>query len=69
MATLRELRERNLLTQEGLAKQVGVTPGAIYKMEAGKTRRPRFSVLRKLGEVLQVDPLSIDFGGQAGKGA
>lgn len=62
MATLRELRERKLLTQKELAEKVGVSPGAIYKMEAGKTARPRFPVLRKLGEVLEVDPKTITFG-------
>lgn len=64
MTTLRELRERKLLTQEELARQIGLSSGAIYKMESGKTKRPRYSVLRKLGEVFEVDPLSIEFTGQ-----
>ena len=61
MPTLRELRERKLLTQKELAEKAHLSPGTIYKIESGKTGRPRFSVLRKLGEALQVDPLAIDF--------
>lgn len=67
MPTLRELRERKLLTQKELAQKIGVSPGAIYKMESGKTGRPRFSVMRKLGEVLEIDPNTISFGDEREK--
>lgn len=67
LASLRELREHRLLTQKELAERVGVSAGAIYKMESGKTGRPRFPVLRKLGEVLDVDPNTITFGEEAKK--
>lgn len=66
MPRLKELREHKLLTQKELAERVGVSPGAIYKIESGKTGRPRFPVLRKLAEVLEIDPREIEFGGQHG---
>lgn len=66
MAGLKELREGKLLTQQELAEKVGVTASTIYRLEAGKAQ-PRFKVLRKLGEVLEVDPKTITFGDEQRK--
>ena len=51
---LKEARIAKNITQEDLAKYVGVTKGAIGNYEAGISS-PRDSILIKLMEVLQID--------------
>lgn len=52
---LRIARERALLTQEELAARAGVQPFTISRIERNKVE-PRFSTIRKLAEVLGMDP-------------
>ena len=51
-------RERAGLTQDQLARLVGVTQGTVAKYEAGK-RMPSWPVLRKLAEHLKCDPIDL----------
>ena len=60
MATLREIRERNALSQRDLARLAGVSPTTILHIEAGR-RRARPSTRRKLAKALRVLPRDIDF--------
>jgi len=68
MATLRELRERKLLTQAELADKLGVTAGAISQIERGVTR-PRFKLTRRIGEFFGIEPTELEFGDQAKEAA
>ena len=54
---LRNLRKENNLTQEELAKIIGVSPGAIGLYEQG-SRVPRNSIMKKIAEHFSV---SIDY--------
>jgi transcriptional regulator with XRE-family HTH domain len=58
MPTLRELRENAVLTQDELAKKIGVTPTAISHWETG-SKRPRAKNIRKLAIALGVTPQEI----------
>lgn len=60
MPTLRELRERAVLTQAELADLAGVTPATVSDLEMGK-RKPRPSTIRKLGKALKVKAAEIEF--------
>lgn len=53
MLEIKEARLAKGLTQEQLAKAVGVTQGAVAQWENGLTH-PAFAVLRKLAEALGV---------------
>jgi transcriptional regulator with XRE-family HTH domain len=59
VATLRQLREQQHLTQEQLAVAAEVSTSTVYHIEAGKVR-PRPSIVRRLARVLQVDPGDIE---------
>ena len=54
-ATIKELREAALLTQEQLAEALGVSPSSIYKWEAGLVE-PTLTNKRFFCEVVQVRP-------------
>ena len=60
LATLRELRERAVLTQAELARLAGVTPATVSDLEMGK-RKPRPSTIRKLGKALKIRASDIEF--------
>ena len=60
LPTLRELRERAVLTQAELADLAGVTPATVSDLEMGK-RKPRPSTIRKLGRALKVKAAEIEF--------
>ena len=60
MATLRELRERNALSQRDLARLAGVAGNTVLDVEK-RRRRPRPSTRRKLAKALDVLPRDIDF--------
>ena len=60
LPTLRELRERAVITQAELAKLAGVTAATISDLETGK-RKPRPSTVRKLAKALKVRPVEIEF--------
>jgi len=61
MATLRQLREPQHLTQEGLAVAADMSPSTVYHTEAGKVR-PRPSIVRRLARALGIEPggISVD---------
>lgn len=50
MIALKEYRLKALLTQEELAKKLGVTDGAITMWETGK-RKPNIIMLKKLAVI------------------
>jgi transcriptional regulator with XRE-family HTH domain len=52
-------RKRQLLSQRALASQAGVALSTIYLLEAGKTERATFKVIRAVSEALGVPPDSI----------
>jgi transcriptional regulator with XRE-family HTH domain len=56
---LASVRRRKLLSQRALAKQAGVALSTIYQLEAGKTRRVTFKVMRSVSDALGVAPDSI----------
>jgi DNA-binding XRE family transcriptional regulator len=59
MATLRNLRRRQLLSQRDLAQKAGVTASTVYLIETGQTE-PRLKVMRQLCEALNVHPMEVD---------
>ncbi len=63
MATLKELREAAILTQQELADKSGVGRVTIALLEKGGYRRrgPYPSTIRKLAKALKVKPQDIDF--------
>jgi transcriptional regulator with XRE-family HTH domain len=52
---LKELRERNLLTQAELGAAAGVSRDQVSRIERDEVD-PRFSTIRKLARALNVDP-------------
>lgn len=52
---LREVRERELLTQEELAQRAGMTQTTISALELGK-QEARISTVRRLAAALGVEP-------------
>lgn len=60
MATIRELRLRNFLSQAELAEKVGVGVLSVSRWENGK-QRPQLRTIRKIAKVLKVDPKDIEF--------
>ena len=62
MATLKELREGAVLTQEELARLSQVGRTTIAAIETGRrVTRPHPSTRRKLAKALKVKPQEIDF--------
>jgi transcriptional regulator with XRE-family HTH domain len=51
-ALLRELRDRQLMTQEDLARRAGLSVGTVRGLESGRISRPRSATVRALVEVL-----------------
>jgi DNA-binding Xre family transcriptional regulator len=56
---LATLRRRKLLSQRALARAAGVALSTIYLLEAGKTERVTFKVMRAVSQALEVDPETI----------
>ncbi|MGI9148541.1 MAG: helix-turn-helix transcriptional regulator [Chloroflexota bacterium] len=56
---LATLRRRKLLSQRALARQAGVALSTVYLLEAGKTERATFKVMRAVSDALAVAPESI----------
>src|SRR3712207_6725635 len=54
-ALLRHFRERAGLTQEALAEQARLTPGAIGTLERGERRQPYPQTIRALSVALNLD--------------
>jgi len=57
--SLRELRERRILTQAELAERAGTTQPRIAMLETGRVGRPHPSTLRKLAAALDLDPADV----------
>jgi transcriptional regulator with XRE-family HTH domain len=57
---LATLRKRKLLSQRDLAHQAGVALSTIYLIEAGRTERVTFKVMRAVSAALDVDPATIE---------
>ena len=55
---LKELRERNLLTQAELGVAAGVSRDQVSRIERDEVD-PRFSTIRKLANALGVDPTEL----------
>ena len=52
---LRKLRDARFLSQRELAKDAGLSPTTIYKLENNQVE-PHPRTIRKLAEALQVEP-------------
>jgi transcriptional regulator with XRE-family HTH domain len=59
MASLREIRLRQALSQRDLAQQAGVAPKTVVDLELGR-QEPRLRTIRKLAAALGVPPQEID---------
>jgi DNA-binding XRE family transcriptional regulator len=55
---IRRVREQRGYDQAELARLVGISPSALWKVE-NEDRTPRGPTLRKLAEVLSVDPAEL----------
>lgn len=53
---IRDLRVGRKLTQEQLAKAIGITQASMTDLETGKSKSPASQTLTKLARVLEVDP-------------
>lgn len=58
-APLASIRKRKLLSQRALAASAGVALSTIYLLEAGRTERVTFKVMRAVSDALGVPPESI----------
>ncbi len=56
---LATLRKRKLLSQRDLARTAGVALSTIYLLEAGKTERATYKVMRSVSTALGVAPEAI----------
>ncbi len=59
IASLASVRKSKLLSQRALAHKAGVALSTIYMLEAGRTERTTFKVIRAVSEALGVPPESI----------
>ena len=59
VASLASVRKSKLLSQRALAHKAGVALSTIYMLEAGRTERTTFKVIRVVSEALGVPPESI----------
>jgi len=59
MPSLKDIREKKFLTQEELAQKAGLVVVTINRIEKGR-QKPRFRTIRKLAEVLGVEPGDIE---------
>jgi transcriptional regulator with XRE-family HTH domain len=60
VTTLAALRRQRAWSQRELAKQAGVSPSVIVQLEAGRTRYPKYKVIRALAAALGVEPRDVD---------
>jgi len=56
---LASIRKRQLLSQRALASRAGLALSTVYLLEAGKTERATFKVMRAISDALGVPPESI----------
>jgi len=60
MTTLKDLRLKQFISQEDLAKKTGIAASTINRLENGK-QKPTFKTIRKLAVALGVEPGEIEF--------
>ncbi len=60
MATLKELRIENVLSQRDLAELSGVTVSTINRLE-NSLQKPTFKTIRKLAKAFKIKPQDIEF--------
>ena len=60
MTALAALRRQRAWSQRDLAKQAGVSPSVIVQLETGRTRYPKYKVIRALAAALGVEPREVD---------
>lgn len=53
---VRELRRRNFMTQEQLAKEASISHRTLVNIETNRVTEPHFSTILKLAEALGVEP-------------
>ena len=56
---LATLRKRKLLSQRALAQRAGVALSTVYLLEAGRTERVTFKVMRRISDALGEEPQAI----------
>jgi len=56
---LASIRKQKLLSQRDLARKAGVALSTVYLLEAGKTERVTFKVMRAVSEALGVPAQAI----------
>ena len=56
---LATIRKRQLLSQRALAARAGVALSTVYLLEAGRTDRASFKVMRQISDALGVPPETI----------
>ena len=66
MPTLRELRERAVLSQAELGELAGVSPTTISGLERGTRKKPFPRTIRKLAKALGCKPHEIEISFQKG---
>lgn len=65
---IRQLREARRLTQEQLAKQVGVTKSAVSQWEGGSTKNIKLATFLLLLDILMTDAEFLIWGPERGAG-
>jgi transcriptional regulator with XRE-family HTH domain len=58
-ARIRRLRTKSGISQEELARRVGVTTHTIWRLENGHTFNPRLDTLRAIAKALKVSIIAI----------
>ena len=58
-APLALLRKRQLLSQRALARKAGIALSTVYLLEAGRTERVTFKVMRAVSDALELPPTAI----------
>ena len=51
---IKEIREKHGISQNGLAKKIGVSQSALSDIENGKTKNPRIDTIMKIADALKV---------------
>ncbi len=60
MPTLKQLREKQFISQADLSHKTGIAVSTICRLENGQ-QKPRFVTIRKLAKALKVEPGDIEF--------
>ena len=56
---IRSIRRLRMWNQRKLAQEAGVSPTTVSGIETGRISKPHFGTLRKLAQVLDVDPQAL----------